>query len=174
MLPFPDNINARLITADPPIPFKAWSHKGEGRSPQHHYRCEEFEQLAAIPVANLAAKDCFLLMWVPKRSIDWVKPLMKAWGFDFSGPGFTWVRLNKKADKAVAAALRTVAPTATKSDRERLEGFFMGGGYGTRQNTETPRQPEAEIEGCSGADHRASARTFPQARRDLCAVRGLK
>jgi N6-adenosine-specific RNA methylase IME4 len=136
MLILPRNINARVITAYPPIPFKTWSGKGEGRSPQHHYRCEEFDELAATPVASIAAPDCFLLMWCPLRSIDWVHPLMKAWGFEFSGAGFTWIKLNKKINVAVAAALRSVADNATMSERARLEGFFMGGGYGTRHNTE--------------------------------------
>ena len=96
MLILPDNINARVITADPPIPFKTWSRKGEGRSPQHHYKCPEFDKLAAIPVASLAAPDCFLLLWVPLRSVILVVPLMDVWGFEFSGAGFVWMKLNKK------------------------------------------------------------------------------
>ncbi len=79
MLILPD-INAGLITADPPIPFKTWSRKGEGRSPQHHYKCSAFEQLADIPVASIAAPDCFLLLWIPPRSVFLVEPLMNAWG----------------------------------------------------------------------------------------------
>jgi N6-adenosine-specific RNA methylase IME4 len=123
----PDNINARLITADPPIAFETWSRKGEGRSPQHHYRCAAFEQLAAIPVASCAAPDCFLLLWMPLRSVFLVEPLMRAWGFTFSGAGFVWVKLNRKSP-----------------------GFFMGGGYGTRHNRLQSRHPEA-----SRVDHRA-------------------
>ena len=113
MLILPRNINARLITADPPIPFVTWSSKGEGRSPQHHYKCLFFKQLAAIPVADIAAPDCFLLLWIPLRSVFLVEPLMNAWGFEFSGVGFVWVKLNRKG-----------------------VGFFMGGGYGTRHNAE--------------------------------------
>jgi N6-adenosine-specific RNA methylase IME4 len=113
VLILPDNIDAGVITADPPIAFKAWSRKGEGRSPQHHYNCEEFDELAATPVASIAAKHCFLLLWMPKRSVYLVEPLMNAWGFRFSGAGFTWIKLNKRG-----------------------VGFFMGGGYSTRQNAE--------------------------------------
>ena len=72
-----------------------------------------FEQLAAIPVANVAAADCFLLLWIPLRSVFLVKPLMRAWGFAFSGAGFTWVKQNRSG-----------------------MGWFMGGGYGTRHNVE--------------------------------------
>ena len=80
MLILPDNIKAGAFTADPPILFETWSSKGGGRSPQHHYRCPAFDQLAAIPVANLAAKDCFLLLWMPLRSVFLVEQLARSFG----------------------------------------------------------------------------------------------
>jgi len=112
MLVLPD-IKAGAIVADPPLAFATWSGKGEGRSPQHHYGCLPFEQLAAIPVASVAAPDCFLLLWIPLRSVFLVEPLMRAWGFAFSGVGFAWVKQNRSG-----------------------VGWFMGGGYGTRHNVE--------------------------------------
>jgi N6-adenosine-specific RNA methylase IME4 len=112
MLVLPD-IEAGAIVADPPLAFATRSRKGEVRSPQHHYGCLSFEQLAAIPVANVAAPDSFLLLWIPLRSVFLVKPLMRAWGFAFSGAGFTWVKQNRSG-----------------------VGWFMGRGYGTRHNVE--------------------------------------
>jgi N6-adenosine-specific RNA methylase IME4 len=112
MLMLPE-IKAGAILADPPLAFETWSRKGEDRTPQHHYGCLSFDELAAIPVASIAAPDCFLFLWVPLRSVDLVKPLIEAWGFAFSGSAFTWAKLNRKA------------PT-----------WFMGGGYGTRHNAE--------------------------------------
>jgi N6-adenosine-specific RNA methylase IME4 len=112
MITLPD-IKAGAILADPPIPFVAWSSKGEGRSPQHHYKCLLPEQLVTIPVMNIAAPDCFLFLWIPLRSVFLVEPLMQAWGFNFSGVGFSWAKLNKSG-----------------------VGWFMGGGYGTRHNVE--------------------------------------
>ena len=101
------------ILADPGIPFKTRSPKGEGRSPQSRYRCDAFDQLAALPVARIAAKDAFLFLWIPPRSNPVVEPLIEAWGFHFSGLGFSWPKLNKKSP-----------------------GWWMGGGYGTRHNIE--------------------------------------
>jgi N6-adenosine-specific RNA methylase IME4 len=109
----PPDIHAGAILADPGIAFQAYSKKGEGRTPQKHYRCSPLEELTAIPVAGAAAKDCFLFLWVPLRSIDFVEPLMHAWGFNFSGSAFAWAKLNPKG-----------------------VGWFMGGGYGTRHNVE--------------------------------------
>ena len=101
------------ILADPGIAFQVYSPRGEGRSPQKHYRCSPFEELCALPVAALAAEDCFLFLWVPLRSVDLVHPLMSAWGFAFSGSAFVWVKQNKSG-----------------------EGWFLGNGYGTHHNAE--------------------------------------
>jgi N6-adenosine-specific RNA methylase IME4 len=113
MLKLPKNKKFNAIMADPPIPFTTWSRKGEGRTPQHHYKCEAFDKLAAIPVASVAARDCFLFLWVPLRSVFLDEPLMRAWGFVFSGSAFTWAKQNRSG-----------------------AGWFMGGGYGTRKNAE--------------------------------------
>jgi N6-adenosine-specific RNA methylase IME4 len=101
------------IMADPGIAFEAYSPKGEGRSPQRYYTCSPFEELAALPLARVAADDAFLFLWIPLRSVDCVKPLMTAWGFTFSGAAFAWAKLNKSG-----------------------VGWFMGNGYGTRHNVE--------------------------------------
>lgn len=109
----PPDIQAHAILADPGLAFVTRSPKGEGRTPQHHYRCMSFGELAALPIRKCAAPDCFLLTWVPLRSVYLVKPLMTAWGFEFSGAGFAWAKQNPKGS-----------------------GWFMGTGYGTRHNVE--------------------------------------
>jgi N6-adenosine-specific RNA methylase IME4 len=113
MMGIPDNLRAGAILADPGIDFRSYSAKGEGRSPQKRYRCMPFEELAALPIADIAAPDCFLFLWVPLRSVFLAKPLIEAWGFEFSGSAFSWAKLNKSG-----------------------KGWFMGNGYGTRHNVE--------------------------------------
>jgi N6-adenosine-specific RNA methylase IME4 len=109
----PAGMKFGAILADPGIAFEAYSPKGEGRSPQTYYRCDSFEELAKLPVADFAAENCFLFSWIPPRSVFLTKPLMEAWGFKFSGRAFCWAKLNK-----------------------RSPGWFMGNGYGTRHNVE--------------------------------------
>jgi N6-adenosine-specific RNA methylase IME4 len=113
MMGIPAGTQAGAIMADPGIAFRAYSNKGEGRSPQRHYRCSPLDELAQLPVAEIAATDCFLFLWVPLRSVDLVKPLMTSWGFAFSGSAFAWAKQNKSGI-----------------------GWFMGNGYGTRKGTE--------------------------------------
>jgi N6-adenosine-specific RNA methylase IME4 len=109
----PAGVRFGAIMADPGIAFQAYSAKGEGRSPQRHYRCDPFDELCAMPIAQHAAADAFAFIWVPLRSIDLVQPLMSAWGFAFSGSAFVWAKQNKSGP-----------------------GWFMGNGYGTRHNAE--------------------------------------
>jgi N6-adenosine-specific RNA methylase IME4 len=113
-------LDAGAIVADPGLAFRTWSKRGEDRTPQAHYRCDSLEELCRLPVASIAARDCFLFLWVPKRSVFLVKALMEAWGFRFSGSAFTWIKLNSNFVGTLFA----------------FEDFFMGGGYGTRQNSE--------------------------------------
>ena len=113
MMELPPDIRAGGIVADPPLAFQTRSPKGEGRSPQHHYACLSLEQLTAIPIARVAAPDCFLFLWIPLRSVFVVEPLMRAWGFAFSGVAFSWAKQNRSG-----------------------VGWFMGTGYGTRHNVE--------------------------------------
>lgn len=54
------------ILADPPWAFRTFG--GENMTPhrcaEDDYRTMTFEQMAALPVGERAAKDCVLFMWV--------------------------------------------------------------------------------------------------------------
>ena len=113
MMQIQEGLRASAIMADPGIAFRAYSSKGEGRSPQRQYRCDSFEELSKLPVADFAAPDCFLFLWMPPRSVFLTEPLMHAWSFKFSGKAFCWAKQNLSG-----------------------EGWFMGNGYGTRHNSE--------------------------------------
>lgn len=49
-----------LIYADPALFFRGWSRKGEGRSPQQHYRREPVKTVCQIPVESIAAPNSVL------------------------------------------------------------------------------------------------------------------
>lgn len=57
--------SAELVMFDPPWPTKRRSPKGEGKSFVQHYGAMTFEQIAALPVPELMADDCLMIMWVP-------------------------------------------------------------------------------------------------------------
>src|SRR5215470_11047381 len=69
LMGLPEGIQAGAIMVDPGIAFRAYSAKGEGRSPQKHYQSTPFKQMATLPVKSIAAEDCFLFLWIPLRSV---------------------------------------------------------------------------------------------------------
>lgn len=114
----------KAILADPPWHFQVWAGaRRDGAGNQCSAKAPEYDQMtddniAALPVAELAAPDCVLFLWtcwpVLKRSFA----ILDAWGFTFKTCAFAWF----------------------KGDTSRLfftdEDVFMGLGYWTRANTE--------------------------------------
>jgi N6-adenosine-specific RNA methylase IME4 len=88
--------------------------------------------LAAAPVGAIAARSSFLGLWIPLRNLSSVEPLMKAWGFTFSGSAFGFVKTYKDTPR-----LRKLFDGKHVLDcinDPRL--WFMGNGFGTRHNLE--------------------------------------
>ena len=83
-----------LIAADPPWAFLTRSAKGKGRSPEQHYGCMSLDDIKALPVADLAAKDCCLLLWITDPLLELGFDVIKAWGFTFKTVGFYWAKTN--------------------------------------------------------------------------------
>ena len=71
------------------------------------------EDIKALPVSELAAKDCALFLWVTFPMLREAWPVMEAWGFTFKTVAFVWIKLNRKADS-----------------------LYWGMGYWTRANAE--------------------------------------
>jgi len=77
----------QLIMADPPWRFATYSAAGEGRSPQAHYQTMRIDDIAALPVADLAAPDCLLWLWATAPMLDQQLDVLRAWGFRFKTSG---------------------------------------------------------------------------------------
>jgi N6-adenosine-specific RNA methylase IME4 len=80
------------ILADPPWPFATWSHKGQGRSGEAHYSTMSHNDMNEMPVADLAADDCVLFLWVVQTQIPQAVALIDAWGFTLKSMAFLWVK----------------------------------------------------------------------------------
>jgi len=110
-----------IIYADPPWRFANWSigelaKRGEkwarrnGRSP---YDVMNDADICALPVNDLAARDCVLFLWATYPKLESALKVAAAWGFTYKTVAFTWVKLN---------------PSGV--------GFHFGLGYWTRGNPE--------------------------------------
>lgn len=103
-----------VILADPPWLFKNWSAKGEAKNPNQHYDCMTIEEICALPVTFAAEDDCALFLWCTWPTLLTEVPrVLKAWGFEYKGLAWEWVKYNPVTEK-----------------------FAFGGGYGTRKNCE--------------------------------------
>lgn len=119
----------RVIACDPPWGFKSNSAARPGRNAMRHYDCMTLPEIKAMPVADVAATDCALFMWItgPFLAIGAHLPIMKAWGFKPSGVCFTWVKLKRSF----------VPKNANWIDQFEIESHLhMGTGFTTRANAE--------------------------------------
>jgi N6-adenosine-specific RNA methylase IME4 len=117
--PFPEG-PFRAVAADPPWTYHAFSTKGEGRSAQRHYPTMSLDAIKALPVADAAARDCHLFLWVTGPYLPKAFEVMEAWGFRYSAVAFTWVKLKRAGQPLLYS-----------------EGaFHVGMGHTTRKNAE--------------------------------------
>jgi len=82
------------ILADPPWAFRTFS--GENMTPhrcaEDHYPTMTLAEMQALPVADLAAKDCALFMWVVGSHLAESIELAASWGFTFKTDAFYWLK----------------------------------------------------------------------------------
>ena len=78
----------KVIYADPPWAYKVWSKKGAGRSAESHYPTMDIASIKALPVGELADKDCALFLWITFPMLREVWGVMDAWGFTFKTVAF--------------------------------------------------------------------------------------
>ena len=102
-----------IIYADPPWAYRTYSKKGQGRSAESHYPTMCIEDIKALPVGELAAKDCALFLWITFPCLCEALEVLTAWGFSYKTVAFVWVKQNRRNDE-----------------------LFTGMGYWTRANAE--------------------------------------
>lgn len=83
-----------VIYADPPWPYKD-KMSGHSFSLDHEYQTQPLKWIQNLPVRDIAAKDCVLLLWVPNPQLPDGLDVMKAWAFRFKTVAFVWSKLTK-------------------------------------------------------------------------------
>jgi N6-adenosine-specific RNA methylase IME4 len=95
----------KAIYADPPWRWESWGkYRGQrkclapmgDRSADRHYDTAETSDIAALPVADLAADDCVLFMWATWPMIDHALHLIEAWGFEYKTCAFCWTKADAR------------------------------------------------------------------------------
>lgn len=138
------------ILADPNWLYNVRSKKGEKKSPQRHYECMPIEQIAALPVKDIAAENCVLFLWVTwpmllktemlshesrtpgvglayQSEQNVINYVLRSWGFDYSGLAWEWIKTYPNRPR-----MRESDGTPIYSEKD----FFNGLGYTSRKNCE--------------------------------------
>ena len=101
----------QIIYADP-----AWTYRDLhmiNSSVIDHYQVMSNEDIAKLPINELADDDCALFLWVTMPKLNEVFGIVKNWNFEYKTCAFSWVKTNK------------------------IDGtYFMGQGRWTRANVE--------------------------------------
>lgn len=109
MIPFPDKTYS-VIYADPP-----WSYRNKGTraAADNHYQTMSLPDIQALPVQDIADKDCTLFLWATFPMLREALDVIQAWGFAYKTAAFVWAKQNR-----------------------RTQGWFLGLGNWTRSNAE--------------------------------------
>lgn len=130
-----------VVYCDPPWHFTRYSEKlspgSRGKAPQDHYRTMSDEEIGRLPVVDLAARDCVLIMWATFPKLNVALKTCGLWGFKYKTVAFSWL----KAD------VSTLDMFSAPKDAD----MFMG--YWTRSNGEvallatrgTPKRVHADV-----------------------------
>lgn len=116
------------IMADPPWRFRSRSARVDPtKSRMPKYRTMVFDEIKRMPVAQLAARDCHLFLWITGPLLMRGEELMRAWGFRYSSSGFVWIKLKASCGRDEYQWI---------SLHEIEQFLHMGTGYTTRKNCE--------------------------------------
>jgi N6-adenosine-specific RNA methylase IME4 len=97
----------------------------------HHYGTLTDEQLAALPIQELAAEKCLVHLWITGPKLDVGFDLLKAWGLEYATIEFIWVKTYPERWKQYSQ------PQLITSAAEALKQLTVfGPGFYTASNAE--------------------------------------
>jgi N6-adenosine-specific RNA methylase IME4 len=96
-----------LFLADPPLHFRTYSEKGQGRSPSRHYPTMDLDWICGLPIKDLAAEDAGLALWVYGPLLPQAFDVMKSWGFEFKSDLITWEKTTASGTPAFGTGYYT-------------------------------------------------------------------
>lgn len=128
------------IYCDPPYRFRNWSMEQKAKLGEKWgrangrpiYPCMNTEDIAALPVERLAARDSLLFLWATYPQLEDALTVMRSWGYKYKTCAFTWVKLTPNALGNMVGLMAKHGPTLRFL--EKL--FHFGLGYWTHANPE--------------------------------------
>lgn len=76
----------RLVVSDIPWGFRNKKTGGSGKSgASSHYPTMDIDEILALPIPDICAKDCTMFQWVPDSLLDMGIDVFKHYGFAYKG-----------------------------------------------------------------------------------------
>ena len=150
----PETKQYGIIYADPPWRYDRKHGSGVA---ENHYPTMSIEEICALPVSELAAKDSALFLWATFPQLNEAFRVIDAWGVKYKTLAFLWLKQNRKADS-----------------------WFYGMGFWTRSNAEVcllatrghPKRQAANIHQFIISPVREHSRKPEEAREKIVALMG--
>ena len=143
-----------IIYADPPWFYKSGTVSGGAST---HYTVMKTSDICALPVNEIADRDCVLFIWATFPCLPDAFQVITAWGFTYKTTAFVWLKQNRKS-----------------------ESLFYGLGYWTRSNAEIcllatkgkPKRKSAKVHQVIISHVREHSRKPDEAREKIVALLG--
>lgn len=84
------------ILCDPPWPYDNQQDHNPKRG-GYTYPPMTLDEIKALPVKDIAAKNCALFLWATMPKLREALEVIKAWEFEYTTCAFVWVKLNPTA-----------------------------------------------------------------------------
>lgn len=123
-----------LIVIDPPWQFRSYGKNGDIKGAGAQYKLMSLPEIMALPVVDLAKRDCLLVLWACNPMLDQAFTTMAYWDFTFKTAGH-WVKrtVNGKLSFGTGFLLRSAGepflvgtrgkPRPTRNCRSVIEGL---------------------------------------------------
>lgn len=98
-----------VILADP-----AWQYADKSKhrgGAERHYPTMRVADIAALPVASIAAPNAALFLWATWPTILDAQRVIEAWGFRYVTAAFVWEKVTSKGEQAIGMGHYTRANT---------------------------------------------------------------
>jgi len=112
-----------LILADPPWRYERTYGAGIA---EDKYPTLSTEDIMSLPVWQIAARDCILLLWITNPKLPQGFKVMKHWGFTYKNTGLQWIKIAKGGQirKICGSWIRGCSETCYIATRGNGDEFF--------------------------------------------------
>ena len=134
-----------VILADPPWKYgQSCATKAFRGGAVKHYQLMKMEEIAALPVEEIAADNSALFLWATMPLLPEAIAVMEFWGFEYKTCAFTWIKTTKAGRPAIGVGhyTRANAELCLLGTRGRVKPLLQVNN--TSSVVMTPRQKHSQ------------------------------